>query len=84
MLKRLLAVICIFILMLPYVGTLTGPVLQTVEAQSGDLSEDQRTQLEAELRVLEKEIAEKEALLSKQKGQTGSIQNDLNILINDI
>jgi membrane-bound lytic murein transglycosylase B len=76
MLKRLLAVIFINILIL-------SPLVNTAWAQS-DLSSEQRAQLESELKVLEQEIAEKEALLTKQKGQSGSIQNDLNILINDI
>lgn len=76
MLKRLLAVI--FILTVIFT-----PIIQSVSAQS-DLSSEQRAQLESELRALEQEIAEKEALLAKQKGQSGSIQNDLNILVNDI
>ena len=79
MLKRLLAVIYITIVIF-------APITQSVWAQSSsaDLSIEQRAQLESELRVLEQEIAEKEALLEKKKGQSGSIQNDLNILINDI
>lgn len=75
-LKRILAFICIFFIAL-------SPLIYNVGAQT-DLSVEQRAQLESELRQLEKEIAEKEAQLSVQRRQTGSIQNDINILVNDI
>src|SRR5574343_182359 len=76
MFKRLLAVICISLI-------LVAPMLNQAVAQS-DLTSEQRAQLELELQQLEREIAEKEAQLATQKKQTGSIQNDINILVNDI
>lgn len=78
MLKRLLAVIFITILTIsPLVG------VENLWAQS-DLSSEQRAQLESELKILEQEIAQKEAELAKQRGQTGSIQKDINVLVSDI
>lgn len=62
-------------LSIPYVFAVTETI-ETVDAQ--------KDQLEAELSVLEKEIAEKEALLKKQKTQTGSIQKEISILTTQI
>lgn len=79
-LKRLIAVICMSLIVLS--SFTIEPKTKIAEAQN--LSAEQRAQLERELQDLEKEIAEKEAQLSVQKKQTGSIQNDINILVNDI
>ncbi|MBP6911644.1 MAG: lytic murein transglycosylase [Candidatus Pacebacteria bacterium] len=48
------------------------------------LTPEERTKLEAELAQLELEIKEKEALLSQQKKQTGSIKNDIDVLTSEI
>ncbi|HSE56859.1 MAG TPA: lytic murein transglycosylase [Candidatus Paceibacterota bacterium] len=52
----------------------------TVEAQTAELSLEERAKLEAELKVLEKEIAEKEAILKQQQKETGTIQKDVKLL----
>lgn len=49
------------------------------DAQSGDI-EAVRNTLQQELKELEKEIAETEKLLDKQKGETGSISTDIKTL----
>ena len=49
-----------------------------------EIAEDQKVELEAELSALEKEIAEKEALLKKQKTQTGSLKKDISVLTTQI
>lgn len=50
-------------------------------ADDADVSEEE---LRAELNELEKEIAEKESLLKKQKNQTGSIQQEIKVLTTQI
>lgn len=47
-------------------------------------SEDERAQLYAELDALQKEIAQKEAQLSEQRKQTGTIKKDVDLLTNQI
>ncbi len=46
--------------------------------------DEQQAKLEADLSVLEKEIAEKEALLKNQKNQTGSLKKDISVLTTQI
>ncbi len=46
--------------------------------------DDKKDKLEAELQVLEKEIAEKEALLKKQQSQTGSLKKEVTVLTTQI
>src|SRR3990167_451647 len=46
--------------------------------------EIERSRLEAELAQLEKDIAEKQALLDNQKKNSGTIQKDVNILTTQI
>lgn len=48
------------------------------------LTPEERARLEAELAQLEVEIKEKEALLTQQKGQTGSIKKDIDVLTSQI
>ncbi len=58
-----------------------------IEAQqqiNPDLSLEERAKLEAELKALEKEIAEKEAILRDQQQQTGTIQKDVKLLTSQI
>lgn len=68
------------LLILSLMTSLFGGVIPAY-AQS---AAEQKAQLEAELKALEKEIAEKEALLSQQKQQTGSIQRDIDVLTTEI
>lgn len=65
---------------------LTGVPTVRVLAQSAgqQLAKDQKAALEAELAALEAEIAQKQVELNGQKGQSASIQRDINILTTKI
>lgn len=59
-------------------------ILPSVILHAQETPEQRRSRLEAELAQYEKEIVEKEKILSEQKQQTGSLQRDVSILTNQI
>jgi membrane-bound lytic murein transglycosylase B len=59
-------------------------VLAQQVSVAGETQEQQRARLQSELNALEAEIAEKQALLDKQKGQTGSLSHDVSLLQTEI
>ncbi len=61
-----------------------GKLLPTKIVEAQELTAEERARLEAELKVLEKEIAEKEAILRQQQKETGTIQKDVKLLTSQI
>ncbi len=78
----------IFILMLAVIIPVnilqTGFVLETNSAFAQVTSAEERAQLEAELRALELEIKEKEAVLKSQQQKTGTLKKDVQLLTSQI
>lgn len=78
----------IFILILSIItpfgllGVANTPKNSEVLAQVTDAEE--RAKLEAELKVLEQEIKEKEAILKQQQQQTGTLKKDVSLLTSQI
>lgn len=62
----------------------SGLILKPSTVLAEVTSADERAQLEAELRVLEQEIKEKEAILKGQQQKTGTLKKDVALLTSQI
>lgn len=76
--------ILILSIALPF-GIPTGSLWPEVELVSAQVtSAEERAQLEAELKALEQEIKDKEAILKSQQQQTGTLKKDVSLLNSQI
>ncbi|MCC7436296.1 lytic murein transglycosylase [Candidatus Nomurabacteria bacterium] len=82
--RRLFILILIFFISIPFGISYIDftPEISSVFAQVTDAEE--RARLEAELKVLEQEIKEKEAILKQQQQQTGTLKKDVSLLTSQI
>lgn len=73
-----------FVIALPFGFTQNGFGIENSSVLAQVTSAEERAQLEAELRALEQEIKEKEAILKQQQAQTGTLKKDVSLLTSQI
>ena len=84
MMRKAFIFTLILALVLPASPVGSGFVLKGATAFAEVTSADERAQLEAELRALEQEIKEKEAILKGQQQKTGTLKKDVALLTSQI
>lgn len=82
--RKIFILILIFIIAFPFGLSQIGSTLNSSTAVAQVTSAEERARLEAELRLLEQEIKEKEAILKQQQQQTGTLKKDVSLLTSQI
>jgi membrane-bound lytic murein transglycosylase B len=82
--RKFLILILMFVIALPFGFTQNGFGIENSSVLAQVTSAEERAQLEAELRALEQEIKEKEAILKQQQAQTGTLKKDVSLLTSQI